>query len=533
MQKDKKKFIALVIIASILVIGILFLLLSDSKKDPSSEEGFLAPFFGLFSGQTTPGQPQSEEIPATPEDVYFDVEEGVRERLFKITSFPSRGSWVAPDTDSMGGFSVRFLEKETGLIHQAPVQQLPTSKKLTGINLPSMEEVSFLSNETLIARFWNSSNKKIQTLLGKLEDQYPDLPKNIQICEAPYPTTNVTTESGEEAIKSLQSFLSIATETEIVLTGSLDTSTLTALGSFRTMIMGESGALWDESLINQLQTTCRSIFETARSLESGELNQFEVRGPLMPDNITSIAASPDKTKLFYILETATGSTGYVLTRATNSVRQSFESSFSEWKALWQKENIITVTTKPSFEVQGFGYLVNTLDFHFSRFIRNRFGLTTLLAGDGEHAIVSFIQNDELKTQILHIPTQKIIDVIPPTLPDKCVWSNKDNGFYCGIPATIDTPEQQPDLWYQGMTRFFDDIWFISTTGEKSLISQPMLERGELIDIWSTEISTDEKWMSIINKEDETLWLLDLRSDEEFYADLNKETEEVDPIEVIQ
>lgn len=520
MQKDKKKFIALIIIAILLVVGILFLLLRD-QITPTDDTGFQSPFFGLFSGQTPPQQPTPQPEPTTPDDIYFDIEEGRRERLFKITPFPARGSWVEQNTDAMSGFMVRFLERETGLIHKSPVQQLPRSKKLTGINLPPMEEVSFLSNETLIARFWNNANKKIQTLLGTLEDQYPDLPKNIQMCETPYPITAVTEETAEETIISLQSFLSIAVDTEIELTGLLDTPTLSALESFRTLVTGESDALWDETLINQLGETCRFIFETARQLETGELNQFEVRGPLMPDNITSITASPDKKRLFYLVKTDTGSTGYLLNRETNSVRLGFDSTFSEWKALWPKEDTLTVTTKPSFEVRGFGYLVNSLDFNFSRFIRNRFGLTTLLAGNGEHAIVSFIQNNELRTQILHIPTQRTINITPATLPDKCVWSSKDNGFYCGIPSIISTPEQQPDLWYQGMTRLFDDIWFISITGEKSLISQPMLERGELIDIWTTEISADEKWMSIINKEDETLWLLDLRSDAEFYADLNR------------
>jgi|GEM_PF-3415801 len=523
MQKDKKKFIALIIIAIILVVGILFFLLRDQIKS-TDEVGFQSPFFGLFSGQTQPQQPIPEPEPITPDDVYFDIEEGTRERLFKITPFPTKGSWVEPNTDTISGFTVRFLEKETGVIHESPIQQLPQSKKLTGINLPSMEEVSFLSKETLIARFWNNSKKVIQTLLGTLEDQYPDLPKNIRMCETPYPTTTITTESEKETIISLQLFLSTAIGTEITQTGTLDTSTLTSLQSFREMIMGESTSLWDEVLINQIQATCRIVFETARSLETAEINQFEIKGPLMPDNITSITASPNKTKLFYLLKTDTGSTGYLLNRETNSVRLGFDSTFSEWKALWPTEATITVSTKPSFEVPGFGYLVSSLDFQFSRFIRNRSGLTTLLAGNGEHAIVSFVQNRETKTQLLHIPTQKTINIAPATLPDKCIWSNKDNGFYCGIPSIISTPEQQPDLWYQGMTQLFDDIWFISITGEKSLISQPMLERGESIDIWSTEISADEKWMSITSKQDETLWLLDLRNEEEFYADINKTSE---------
>jgi hypothetical protein len=519
MQKDKKKFIALVIIAILLVVGILYLLLSDRRTQDATDTGFQAPFFGLFGGQTTPLAPIPTPEPTTPEDVFFDIEEGRRERLFKISSFPARGAWVQKDDWAISNFSIRFLEKETGFIHQAPVQQLPQTKRLTGMNLPPMEEVFFLSNETMVTRFWNESNKRIQTLLGTLEDQYPELPKNIQICESSYPTTHIDEESPEESILALQSFLSMATETPIQGTGKLDKETTSGIQSFRSMVTGDEMSTWDETFISQLQTVCRLVFETARSIETGEETQYEVRGPLMPDNITSIVPSPDKNRLFYLIKTDTGSTGYVLNQETNSVRLGFESTFSEWKALWPKSDALTVTTKPSSLVQGFGYLVNSLDFHFSRFIRNRFGLTTLLAGDGNNAIVSFVQNNELRTQILHISSQRVISINPPTLPDKCVWSNKDNGFYCGIPSVISSPEQQPDLWYQGMSRFFDDIWFISVTGEKSLISQPMLERGELIDIWTAEISHDEKWMYIINKEDETLWILDLRSDAEFYADL--------------
>jgi hypothetical protein len=97
-----------------------------------------------------------------------------------------------------------------------------------------------------------------------------------------------------------------------------------------------------------------------------------------------------------------------------------------------------------------------------------------------------------------------------TLPEKCVWAHKsENTAYCAVPQFI-LPATYPDDWYKGRVSFTDELWKLDlATGETTFISDLPKESGQSIDAVNLVLSSDDEYITFINKTDLTLWGLDL------------------------
>jgi hypothetical protein len=89
-----------------------------------------------------------------------------------------------------------------------------------------------------------------------------------------------------------------------------------------------------------------------------------------------------------------------------------------------------------------------------------------------------------------------------------VWS-KNTTLYCGA-SNYPTNINFPDAWYQGLFSFSDEVWGVDPeTG----ISAPIIETKDIvpdgIDIESLIVSSDESFLTFINKQNGELWLADL------------------------
>lgn len=228
-------------------------------------------------------------------------------------------------------------------------------------------------------------------------------------------------------------------------------------------------------------------------------------GEFLPEDIINIDTSNDKTKLFYLVKTQNGVTGFIksFTEAKNT--QVFTSSFSEWLSQFISDKKIYLTTKPSWSISGSLYSLNTATGSISKLFGGIAGLTTLANNDGSTVLFGASESSGPKLGSFNVTdrTSSLINLYG--LPEKCVWSSDNINIYCGIPKTIIGTEY-PDSWYQGLVSFDDYFVKINTkTGGTSTIENG--NDASPVDATNLFLNKDEDTLFFTNKKDSTLWSL--------------------------
>lgn len=243
------------------------------------------------------------------------------------------------------------------------------------------------------------------------------------------------------------------------------------------------------------------------------LNTFEggVTGNHLPENIGAFAINPAGDKIFYLTNSLNGSSGFIAKPDGLEKKLLFESPLIEWTVTWPKEETITFTTKPSANIAGYMYFLNSRTGLFSRIIGGINGLTTKT----NNTATEILYSDNLR----NIPRLYLYNVkkgegklLPwNTLPEKCVWSNVDAKIvYCAVPKTYPAGDY-PDAWYQGLVNFTDDLWQINTdTMASTLIYDPQKENNQALDVTDLKTDKNDNYLFFTDKTSLTLWSLNLK-----------------------
>ena len=96
-----------------------------------------------------------------------------------------------------------------------------------------------------------------------------------------------------------------------------------------------------------------------------------------------------------------------------------------------------------------------------------------------------------------------------TLPEKCVWSKtNENVVYCGVPKNI-IGSKYPDSWYKGIISFNDDIYRIDldVNSKRKIV---VTGQPDGLDATGLILSTNEDYLSLINKKDGKIWTIKLK-----------------------
>jgi hypothetical protein len=243
------------------------------------------------------------------------------------------------------------------------------------------------------------------------------------------------------------------------------------------------------------------------------LNTFEggVDGNHLIENIGGLAVNPKGDKIFYLVNNLNGSSGYISKPDGLDKKNIFESPLIEWLVSWPKEEIITLTTKPSYNIPGYMYFLNSNTGNFSRIIGGINGLTTKTNTTATDILYSDSIRGNPRLYLYNI--KKTESKILPwnTLPEKCAWSNTSTEIiYCAVPKTFPQGEY-PDIWYQGLVNFTDDLWLINTeTMAASLIYDMQKEANQNIDVIDLQLDANDSFLFFSNKTDLTLWSLSLK-----------------------
>jgi hypothetical protein len=234
----------------------------------------------------------------------------------------------------------------------------------------------------------------------------------------------------------------------------------------------------------------------------------EITGSFLPENIKDISMSPDNSSMFYLFDTGDSMIGVTATSSGDKKNQIFSSPFTEWLSQWPNDRMITLTTKPSFNVPGYMYSLDSATKKMTKILGGINGLTTLTSPSGKLILYN---DNNLTLHVYNTDTENSVSVGIKTLPEKCVWDNASIMIYCSVPTYVDGTNY-PDTWYQGETSFSDQIWKVNTeNGNTTMVADPTsFSGGESIDGIKLSLSAIENYLFFVNKKDSYLWELNLK-----------------------
>ena len=243
------------------------------------------------------------------------------------------------------------------------------------------------------------------------------------------------------------------------------------------------------------------------------LNEFEggIDGNHLAENITALAVNPAGDKIFYLTENLNGSSGLVSKPDGLNKKLLFESPLVEWLVSWPKEETITMSTKPSAEIAGYLYFLNSQTGTFSRILGGINGLTTKTNASATEVLYSDSIRGAPRLYLYTIKTGESKLLPWNTFPEKCLWSSTDSKIiHCAVPKSFASGDY-PDTWYQGLVSFTDDIWMINTdTLASTQIFDIQKETANNIDAVDIQIDSNDNYLFFTDKASLTFWSLNLK-----------------------
>ncbi len=235
---------------------------------------------------------------------------------------------------------------------------------------------------------------------------------------------------------------------------------------------------------------------------------YQLVGSILPPNLFSLAISPAKDRIFYLQNTALGSTGVIALPDNTSKKQIFTNPLKEWLVNWSGTNTIFLTTKPSGGVAGYLFSLNVNAGTFTKIFGNVAGLTVLPSPDLTSILYSANNGSNFSLNVYTPANGLSSGVSLKTLPEKCIWSEKMTAVvYCAVPLAVPSGSY-PDVWYQGAVSFTDNIWKINVrTGDRTLVAQPNQLTRVSMDATNLTLDPNENYLMFTNKKDLTLWNL--------------------------
>lgn len=235
-----------------------------------------------------------------------------------------------------------------------------------------------------------------------------------------------------------------------------------------------------------------------------------IRGYFLPNDIFTIAASPDKSKLFYMTKNSAGATGVLAPLNGEKETVLFASPFSEWAAQWTTPENIFLTTKASSYVPGYLYSISAKKAGgLTKILGGVSGLTTLGNGTETKILYSGSTRGGFLLNLYETKTKTGKNISLSTLPEKCAWGKDNVSVFCAVPVIIPRASY-PDEWYQGVMSFSDRFWKIDTdTGAAFFLGNPEELGAGAIDAISPFLSDDEHYLFFTNKKDMALWVLEV------------------------
>lgn len=251
--------------------------------------------------------------------------------------------------------------------------------------------------------------------------------------------------------------------------------------------------------------TIKSLLGSITSTSSASSTEGVFGGAYIPDNIDNLSISPNKDEFVFLVGNTISKIGLINKKIQNVLTL----DISEFLVSWPNQNNILLTTKPDSSASGYTYMVSSSGGTLKKVAGPLNGLMATAGLNPSLFLISYTNNNKLSSFVIDIRNGNTQDVLVPVIPEKCVWSNKNQNFvYCAVPRE-ENISNMPESWYKGLRTFTDDIWRIDvSTGITTFINTDASWRNQQFDIVSPQLNEEENFFYFINKKDLTLWSYD-------------------------
>lgn len=230
-----------------------------------------------------------------------------------------------------------------------------------------------------------------------------------------------------------------------------------------------------------------------------------VRIQFLPNEVQSIAASPDGASLVYLLKTDAGTDGYVARPDGGNARKLFSLPLSQLLVSWPSVGTILAYTPAASGVAGILFSVDARTGGTAPLLRAN-GLTASAdrafsrvvyqtADAAGHPTYSHNNKTGLDTALSFDP-----------LPEECVWSAlATSTAYCPAPMSY-VPGGFIDQWHKGLGSVAMGVFSYDYTNRSTFVAVPgSPDGGVASDIVALQLSPDEKYLLFVKKGERSLW----------------------------
>ncbi len=225
------------------------------------------------------------------------------------------------------------------------------------------------------------------------------------------------------------------------------------------------------------------------------------------ENIKSV--STNENSVFSLELKNSNSVGYISGFDGSKKTEVWNSPVKELLSQYVNSKTIALTTKPHQDSEGFMFFVDTTTGRSKKVIGGIFGLSTITSPSATQ-VLFLNQRSTPELFIFKTKDKSSVAITPTTLPEKCVWSKKDETIvYCAVPQEF-IQRDSLTSWYGGQISFTDNIWRYDLKNNTSfMVGRLFNESDQQIDVIKPALSENEQYLVFINKIDNSLWSLDL------------------------
>jgi hypothetical protein len=226
----------------------------------------------------------------------------------------------------------------------------------------------------------------------------------------------------------------------------------------------------------------------------------------LPDNIRSLAASPDGLSLAYLVATQSGSDAYVARADGTSPKKLFSLPLSQVNISWPSAQAILAVSAAAMDVPGMAFSVNAVSGAVSPLLYAP-GLTATADRGFNQVVYQSVTSQDHLTYTHNTKTNLDRPLSFDPIPEKCIWSRlQESTMFCAVPIAYTAPSYL-DLWHQGAASAADSIVSYNLiTGRTEIVATPgSADGGVSSDIMQMALSADEKYLLFVSKGNRSLW----------------------------
>lgn len=236
-----------------------------------------------------------------------------------------------------------------------------------------------------------------------------------------------------------------------------------------------------------------------------------VRIQFLPDNIRSLAASPDGLSLVYLVATQGGSDGYIARADGTNPKKLFSLPLSQVTVAWPSAQTILTTSRAAMGVPGIAFSISAGSGAVSPILYAA-GLTATADPAFSQVVYQSATADGRRAYTHSTKTALDRPLSFDPMPHKCVWSRIEASLmFCAVSLSYTAPNYA-DLWQQGAASAPDSvIAYNLMTGQTAIVATPGgADGGVASDIMHMALSADEKYLLFVSKGARSLWGIRLR-----------------------